>query len=112
VHDLTDALWQRTWWRYDQATTSLFSEVYHWFNLFEAGVWFLFAILVFKRYWQGRHSLELWYSLAFLTFGITDIREAWYQQSWLIWLKLANLIVLLWIRRVVIRRYYPRNRLY
>ena len=45
--------------------------------------------------------------MAFLTFGITDVREAWVQQSWLIWLKLLNLIILLSIRRVVIRRYYP-----
>jgi hypothetical protein len=76
--------------------------------LFEAGIWFIMATLVLKRYLRCRHSsLELGYSLAFLTFGITDVREAWVQQSWLIWLKLVNLIVLLWVRRVVIRRYYP-----
>ncbi|HUG90359.1 MAG TPA: hypothetical protein VML55_05980 [Planctomycetaceae bacterium] len=113
VNALIDTLFYRTWWSYERDTASVFSEAYHWFNLLEAGVWFVFAALVLRRYWRRRHSqLELWYAFSFLTFGITDIREAWFQQSWLIWLKLVNLIVLLWIRRFVIRRYYPGSRIY
>ena len=59
-----------------------------------------------------RSRLELAYALAFLTFGLTDLREAFALQSWLIWVKLMNLLVLFGLRRIVIQRYYPTSRLY
>ena len=65
------------------------------------------------RYAKRRHSvLELAYALAFFTFGLTDFQEAQALTSWLIWLKLLNLIVLLRLRAVVIKRYYPLCKLY
>jgi hypothetical protein len=32
--------------------------------------------------------------------------------SWLIWLKLGNLLALLWLRATVIRRFYPASKLF
>jgi hypothetical protein len=45
-------------------------------------------------------------------FGLTDFREAYAMQSWLLWVKLAVLIALLWLRKVVIQRYYPESGVY
>jgi len=59
-----------------------------------------------------RSRLEWWYALAFFTFGLTDFREAYALSSWLIWAKLANLILLLWLRATVIRRFYPTSKLF
>jgi hypothetical protein len=50
--------------------------------------------------------------LTFFTFGLTDFREAYALESWLIWLKAANLLVLLWLRSFVISRYYQESKLY
>ena len=52
------------------------------------------------------------YAAAFFTFGLTDFREAHTLQSWLIWLKVANLAILLWLRATIIGRYYPSSKLY
>ena len=59
-----------------------------------------------------RSPLEIGYALAFVTFGLTDFREAYALDSWLIWLKLVNLLVLLRFRGLVIRRFYPESKLY
>ena len=86
---------------------------YHWFNLFEAGVWFVFTALVLYRWARHRHSLlEPAYAAAFFLFGVTDVLESQALTSWLIWLKLANLIALIWLRAIVIRRFYPGSKLY
>jgi hypothetical protein len=103
----------RTWWTYSAGELGWIENPYHFFNLFEGTVWVILAILVFYRYIRCRHSLiEVGYSLAFLAFGLTDFREAYALQSWLIWLKGANLLVLIWLRSIVIRRYYPMSKLY
>lgn len=113
MDDLIDILFMRTWWRFDQRDGSFFSIVYPAFNLVEGIAWLAMAGLVFARYRRHRHSrLEIWYALAFVAFGLSDFREAWAQQSWLLWFKLANLIGLLWLRAVVRRRYYPASKLY
>jgi hypothetical protein len=52
------------------------------------------------------------YSLAFFSFGLTDFREAYVLESWLVWVKLANLIALVVLRSIVIRRYYPDSKLF
>ena len=101
-----------TWWSYIPDSTDWFSLVYHWFNIAECVAWVVFSLLVLIRFWTHRKSrLELWYAAAFVAFAITDFREAWEQSSWLIWLKLVNLILLLWLRRIIMTRHYPAARL-
>jgi hypothetical protein len=108
-----DVLVFRTWWRYRPAETPEVAVPYHLFNLFEGCVWFVLAFLVFRRYWTGRRSpLEVAYAVAFITFGLTDFREAYVLQSWLIWLKATNLVVLWKLRSKVIGQYYPASKLY
>ncbi len=110
---LLDLLWNRTWWRYRPRDPLEFSLPYHVFNLFEGAVWVIFAGLVLIRAWKNhRSSIEVWYALAFFTFGLTDFREAYALTSWLVWVKLVNLIVLAWLRARVIRTLYPLNKLY
>jgi hypothetical protein len=110
---ILDLLWTRTWWRFQPGDRSDFSMPYHVFNLFEGAAWVVFSGLVLFRYYRNRRSvLELWYSLSFFTFGLTDFREAYALSSWLVWVKLANLIVLAWLRSRVIRRFYPTSTLY
>ena len=66
-----------------------------------------------RRFSTHRSSRsEIGYAIAFLTFAITDFVEAWGQSSWLIWLKLLNLIVLFQLRRTIMARHYPEAKLY
>lgn len=108
-----DILWFHTWWSYAPSETPLHSIPYHFLNLVEAACWLTFAGLVLRRYARHRRSsLELAYALAFFTFGLTDLREAWALQSWLIWLKLLNLVILAWLRRRVMREWHPEAKVY
>ena len=110
---IPDYLLFRTWWTYRSASTPWVEVPYHAFNLFEGAVWVALSGLVLRRFLKYRHSnLEVMYALAFFTFGLTDFREAYALQSWLIWLKAANLLALLRLRAVVIKRYYPKSKLY
>jgi hypothetical protein len=111
---LLDVLWFRTWWSYAGADDRFHATIYRGLNLVEAVVWFVFAALVAWRAMRHHRlaGLELVYALLFLTFGLTDVREAWALQSWLIWLKLANLIALIGVRRLVMRRHYSLAKLY
>jgi hypothetical protein len=110
---LADYLLFRTWWTYQSGNPSWFEIPYHAFNVFEGAVWVILSGLVLRRFLRNRHStIEVVYALAFFTFGLTDFREAYTLQSWLIWLKAANLLVLLWLRSRVIKRYYPESKLY
>ena len=113
MSEIIDLLFLRTWWSWHTDAGLPWSAAYHWFNVVEGCVWLLFAASVLWRYRKNRRSsLEWWYALSFFTFGLTDFREAWVQQSWLIWVKAFNLIALLWLRNIVIRRYYPQARIY
>jgi hypothetical protein len=113
IRSLSDLLWFHVWWRYPSRSDPYFSWPYHYFNLFEGLCWFVFAGLVGYRYFSNRQSvLEIWYAIAFVTFGLTDFREAFVLESWLIWIKLANLFVLIALRSIVMRRYYPDKTLY
>jgi hypothetical protein len=108
-----DLLWFRVWWRHPHPTDPWFSMPYHAFNLFEGVCWVVFGLLVLRRFLVFRRSpLEIAYALAFFTFGLTDFREAYVLQSWLVWVKLVNLIALVWLRSIVIRRWYPASKVY
>jgi hypothetical protein len=108
-----DYLFFRTWWTHRSGNPSWFEIPYHAFNLFEGTVWVILAGLVLRRFLRYRHStVEVAYALAFFTFGLTDFREAYALQSWLIWVKAVNLLVLLWLRALVLKRYYPESKLY
>jgi hypothetical protein len=110
---ILDLLWTRTWWQFRAGDRSEFSWPYHAFNLFEGVAWVVFSALVLIRYMRkGQSVLEVWYALSFFTFGLTDFREAFALSSWLVWVKLANLIALARLRATVIRRYYPDSKLY
>ncbi|MBM81123.1 MAG: hypothetical protein CMJ78_11095 [Planctomycetaceae bacterium] len=111
--DALDILFVRTWWEYSADTPDSFTQFYHWFNLAEGTAWLIFAVLVFWRFCtQRKSSVEVFYALLFLTFGLSDIREAWIQTSWLIWLKLFNLLALFSVRRRVMRQCYPDAKLF
>jgi hypothetical protein len=113
LHRLADFLWSRVWWKYPDPTDPWFSIPYHIFNLFEGTCWVVFAGLVLRRHLIFRRSRqEILYALAFFTFGLTDFREAYVLQSWLVWVKLLNLVILIWLRSIAIRRWYPGSRLY
>jgi hypothetical protein len=106
-------LFWETWWVYDPQEKSAHSIFTHWFNFFEGAAWLLFAALVVRRHLRFRRSpVEVVYAAAFLLFGLTDFREAYSLQSWLLWLKLAILVALFLLRRFVMRTYYPNSRIY
>lgn len=103
----------RSWWRYTPNDGQWFTAIYHWFNIAEGIAWVVCSGLVFRRYLTHRRSrLEICYAVAFLTFAITDFKEAYEQSSWLIWLKLLNLIVLFLLRHRVMTHHYPAAKLY
>lgn len=111
--ETVEIIFTRTWWRYTADDGQWFTFLYHWFNILEGIAWSVLAVLVFRRWNTHRYSiLEVWYTAAFVAFAVTDFREAWAQSSWLIWLKLANLIMLFLLRRTVMSRFYPQAKVY
>jgi hypothetical protein len=110
---IADQLLFRTWWTYPSGNPSWIEISYHGFNLFEGTAWLVVSGLVLRRFLRYRRSnMEVAYGLAFFTFGLTDFREAYALDSWLIWLKAANLLVLFRLRSLVMSRYYPGSKLY
>ncbi|MBX9790577.1 MAG: hypothetical protein K2Y37_16785 [Pirellulales bacterium] len=100
-----------TWWSFDAAPYSTFSQIYRGINLVEGAIWCLLALLVAVRFALYRQSaIELLYAAAFLTFGLSDFREAHALQTWLIAAKALNLVALVWLRHIVLGRYYPSSR--
>ena len=114
IRQLVDLLWFQVWWKYPLPGDPWFSIPYHFFNLFEGSCWAILAGLVLRRLFliHRRSSIELAYAAAFFTFGLTDFREAYELASWLVWLKLVNLIGLILLRRVVMKRLYPASKLF
>jgi len=114
IGQVADDLLFRTWWSYNpDSSTWIDIALLHGFNLFEGCVWLVLSALVLGRYLRYRRSvLELVYALTFFTFGLTDFREAYTLQSWLIWVKVINLAALWWLRSTILRRFYPSSRLY
>jgi hypothetical protein len=112
MHRALEFLLTRTWWQYAPNGDG-FSATYHFANLAEGCVWIALGALVLLRYAKHRRSpIEPIYALAFVLFGASDFREAYALQSWLILGKGVNLAALLWLRHIVIRRYYPASRVY
>jgi len=108
---LYDLILTHTWWEY--RPSSVQSRVYHYLNLIEGTIWLTFAGLVAARFFRFRRSpLEVAYALAFVAFGLSDFREAYRLESWLLLFKGVNLVVLLWLRRTVIRHWYPASKIY
>lgn len=114
--DLFEWLWLHTWWSYAGSEDPLHAEVYRWINLIEGLFWVGFAAAVLirraKQPRAKRSGIEFAYAAAFLLFAMTDFREAVALQTWLIWLKLVNLIALWWLRKRVMRDYYPDSKLF
>jgi hypothetical protein len=101
------------WWVWDAESADPGDYVYRWFNLLEAGAWFVFAGLVARRWIERRQSmLEPLYAIAFVAFGLTDVAEAWQQSLPLLALKGVVLAVLLFLRHRVRRQWYPNSRIY
>lgn len=113
---LIDWLWNHTWWSFAESENPLHAWVYRGINLIEGLFWLGFAVAVMirraKQAKTKRSSIELLYALAFFTFGLTDFREAVALQSWLIWLKIANLILLWKLRQRVMKSLYPESKLF
>ncbi len=105
-------LLSKTWWT-DRAGDGWFTHLYSWSNVIEGCIWALFAVLVLRRYFKHRRSpIELLYALAFLTFGLTDFEESYSLTSWLVIAKGINRMALLWLRRYVLRHFYPQQKTY
>ena len=101
-----------TWWTY-RAGDGWFGLLYSWFNVVEGCLWILLAGLVLRRYLKHRRSkLELLYAVSFLTFGLTDFRESYSLTTVLVIAKGINLVILLWLRRYVLRHFYPQQKTY
>jgi hypothetical protein len=107
-------LLQRAWWTWPGASRADVGDwLYRGLNLAEGAAWLAFAGLVLARWARHRHSrLEWCYAALFATFGLSDFIEASQLTTWLIIAKLVNLIGLLWLRAIVLRRYYPTSRTY
>jgi hypothetical protein len=106
--EICDTLFAKTWWSYPASHRGILEAYYHWFNLAEGCAWLGCAAYVAWRYLRHRHSpLEVSYACAFVLFGCTDFWEAHQLTSWLLWLKLANLIVLFRLSWLVKKRFYP-----
>ncbi len=113
MSETLEIVFVRTWWRYTPEDGQWFTAIYHWFNISEGCAWIACFWLVLRRFRIHRKShSEVCYAIAFLTFAVTDFVEAWAQSSWLIWLKLVNLVVLFQLRRTIMSRYYPAAKLY
>jgi len=111
--DWLDLLFTHTWWSWAGGDRSWHSIAVHVFNLIEGLVWWIFSALVIVRHLRFRKSrAELAYSAAFLAFGVTDFIEAYALTSWLIWIKLVNLVVLWRLRAVSLKKWYPGSRLF
>lgn len=108
-----DILCTHTWWAWIPGDRSWHSLFVHWFNLFEGTAWWGFGGLVLRRFLRYRKSpLELVYAAAFVIFGLTDFVESYALTSWLIHVKLLNLVALWRLRRLVMRRHYPESRVF
>jgi len=116
MSEIIDVLFWQTWWSWSRSANdpvNWMDRACHYFNFVEATAWFVFSLLVVSRWRRSRCShLELWYALAFVLFGISDVIEAWVLKSWLLWWKAINLLALFLLRRVVMRRFYPMAKVF
>lgn len=112
--NLVQWLWLHTWWSYAGSEDPLHATIYRGINIVEGLFWVGFCVAVLLRHARnpGRQRIEWVYAATFLCFGFTDFREAIALQSWLIWVKLVNLIVLLYLRKRVMKSLYPQGKLF
>lgn len=102
-----------SWWTYRGGVEPWFDVPYHAFNPFEGSAWIVLAVLVIRRYVRFHRSrIEFAYAAAFFTFGLTDFWEAYAIGLGLVCLKIVNLLILVRLRSVVIRRFYAGSRWY
>ncbi len=110
MNRILEILFTETWWTYDPRDLSAHSIFTHWFNLFEAvRAWCVFAALapqVLKVLPQFDRSRS--WGVPFVVFGLTDFREAYCLQSWLLWLKLI-ILVALFLKKAVDAEFYPEE---
>ncbi len=102
---LVDLL-SHTWWSYQRNSGTWFDLIYPLFNVAEALAWFGVSVYVTVR--ASRHHRvrqDAFYALLWLMFGLTDLREAWVQQTGLILVKAVILAALVVTRRRVIKHY-------
>lgn len=98
-------------WRYSEMEPTPYQPIYHWMNAVEALIWLGFAVAVLYRNRRHRKSsLELFYAGLFFLFALTDAREMFVVQPWLILFKGVVLVGILWARYVVCKRYYPESK--
>ena len=98
------------WWSYNP-TADWLHHLYSWFNVIEGWFWLLFAALVLARHLKHRRSpIEIVYAAAFVTFGLSDFRESYVLETWLVIFKAVNLAALVYLRWHVLRRNYPQCR--
>ncbi len=87
------------------------SVLYAWFNVLEGLAWMVIAGYVMVRFVRLRRSWwEVAYAGLFVLFGLSDWRESYVVQPWLILAKGVVLAGILLLRRYLIRRHYPGYR--
>ncbi len=88
-----DFLFLRTWWKYSNRQIPRPSDSVSLVQLVRRDPpgWFSPPWSSFAMEKHRNSSIELWYALAFALFGLSDYREAWILESWLIGAKLINL---------------------
>jgi hypothetical protein len=81
-------------------------------NLLEACAWLTVAAWVIRRHVkQGGGVWNFAYAAAFVVFGLSDVMESQIVPIWLIAAKGFIFATILWLRWVVLRRYYPGQKL-
>ncbi len=95
-------------WRYSATQPTPYQPIYCTINGVEALIWLGFAVaVVYRNRRHRRSSLELFYAGLFFIFAMTDVREMFVVQPWLILFKCVILVALLWVRHVIRKRHYP-----
>lgn len=92
----------------DPASDSLvdYQPWYVGFNFFESACWLIFGMVVAVRYLRYRKTpFEALYALAFLLFAFTDLVETTGLTVMLLLFKLACLLALIPLRKLVLAHY-------
>ncbi len=98
-------------WRYSATEPTPYQPIYRSINAVEALIWLGFAVAVLYRNRRHRKSsVELVYAGLFFIFAMTDVREAFVVQPWLIVFKGLVLLALLVVRQKVRNKYYPESK--
>lgn len=86
---------------------------YQILNTVEGMAWIVIGFLVLHRAkWIKASLLECVYFIAFILFGVSDFIEVSTYPLWLAFWKLFNVLTLLYVRSLVMRRMYPQAKVY